>query len=128
MIYLDSSVALAQLLAEERRPPEALASEALVSSRLLAYEIWSRIHALGRARSHGEEVDALLARVELVELSPEVLERALEPFPVPVRTLDGLHLAAADFLRSRGVEVEIATYDRRLAAAAKAIGFSLYAG
>jgi hypothetical protein len=127
LIYLDSSVALAQLLAEQRRPPEALASEELVSSRLLSYEIWTRIHALGHARSHGEEVEALLARVELIELSPEVLGRALEPFPRPVRTLDALHLASADFLRSRGAEIEIATYDLRMAEAATAIGLPLYA-
>lgn len=41
MIYLDTSVALAHLLAEDRRPPEALWDETLVSSRLLEYELWT---------------------------------------------------------------------------------------
>jgi hypothetical protein len=45
VIYLDTSVALAQLLAEDRLPPERLWQETLVSSRLLEYEIWNRIHA-----------------------------------------------------------------------------------
>ncbi len=46
MTYLDASVALAHLLAEDRVPPERLWQENLISSRLLEYEIWTRIHAL----------------------------------------------------------------------------------
>ena len=45
MIYLDTSVALAHLLAEDRSPPESLWDEHLISSRLLEYEIWTRINA-----------------------------------------------------------------------------------
>ena len=41
MIYLDTSVALAHLLAEDRRPPDALWKESLVTSRLLEYELWT---------------------------------------------------------------------------------------
>lgn len=37
MIYLDTSVALAHLLAEDRQPPASLWDETLVSSRLLEY-------------------------------------------------------------------------------------------
>ena len=43
MIYLDSSVALAHLLGEDRRPPGELWSETLVSSRLFEYELWTRV-------------------------------------------------------------------------------------
>ena len=39
MIYLDTSVALAHLLAEDRLPPVSLWHETLVSSRLLEYEL-----------------------------------------------------------------------------------------
>jgi hypothetical protein len=81
MIYLDSSVALAQLLAEDRTPPETLWQEPLVASRLLEYEVWNRLNARGLGRSHGEEARALVGRVALLELLPPVLGRALEPFP-----------------------------------------------
>ena len=37
--------ALAHLLAEDRRPPASLWSETLVASRLLEYEIRTRLHA-----------------------------------------------------------------------------------
>ncbi len=42
-----------------------------------------------------------------------------------VRTLDALHLAAADFLRCQGFVLEFACYDRRLASAAAAMGLAL---
>ncbi len=125
MIYLDTSVALAQLLAEDRRPPDSLWAETLVASRLLEYEMWTRIHARDLGRSHGEAVRLLISRVALIELVPSVLARALEPFPVPVRTLDALHLSAMDFLRARGQVLKIATFDTRLAAAARAMGFEI---
>lgn len=126
MIYLDTSVALAQLLAEDVAPPEKLWQEALISSRLLEYEIWTRIHARKLERSHADEVRDLLGRVALVELSPPVLTRALEPFPKPVRTLDALHLASIDFLRKQGQSVSLASYDNRLIVAARALRFAIY--
>ena len=125
MIYLDTSVALAQLLAEDRAPPSSLWAEPLVASRLLEYEIWTRLNALRLGRSHGEEARALIQRVALVELAPPVLGRALEPFPVPVRTLDALHLASITFLLERGQTVELAAYDNRLLAAAQALGIPI---
>ena len=127
MTYLDSSVALAHLLTEDRVPPERLWQESLISSRLLEYEIWNRIHARKLARSHGDEARALIGRVALIELTPPVLARALEPFPTPVRTLDALHLASMEFLRAQGQVIELASYDERLTAAARELRFSIFA-
>lgn len=126
MIYLDTSVALAHLLAEDRVPPEALWQQPLISSRLIEYEIWTRIHARKLARSHGDEVRALLGRIALVELFSTVLTRALEPFPKPVRTLDSLHLASIDFLRAQGQSIALASYDDRMINAARALHFDVY--
>jgi hypothetical protein len=125
LIYLDTSVALAHLLAEDRQPPESLWSETLVSSRLLEYELWTRVHARKLARSHGEALRLLLGRMALVELARPVLTRALEPFPAPVRTLDALHLASMDFLRAQGQAVSLASYDDRLSAVARRLGVPL---
>ncbi|HYU57739.1 MAG TPA: PIN domain-containing protein [Actinomycetota bacterium] len=126
MIYVDTSVALAQLLAEDRHPSVTFwSSGPFVSSRLLQYEIWTRINAMGLAATHGEDVDQLLAGLAFLELAPAVLARALEPFPVPVRTLDALHLASIEFLRTQGQDVRLATYDGRLSGAAEALGVPL---
>ncbi|HXG04078.1 MAG TPA: PIN domain-containing protein [Candidatus Binatia bacterium] len=122
MIYLDASVALAQLFAEDRIPPTDLWRQSLVASRLLQYEVWVRVHARGLEVPHGEKVRDLLDAVMYVELAPPVLARALDPFPVPVRTLDALHLATMEFLRRHGQPFELASYDTRLVAAARALG------
>ncbi len=126
VIYLDSSAVLAQLLAEDRSPPEALARSSLTSSRLLEYEVWNRIHAHGFTDSHRQATETFFRRLPLIDFSPAVLARALRPFPIAVRTLDGLHLATIEFLHASGEEVELASYDRRLVAAARALGIAIY--
>lgn len=83
MIYLDTSVALAHLLAEDRQPPASLWNETLVSSRLLEYEIWTTLHGRGLANSHSESARLLIGRVGILELTPLVLARALDAFPGP---------------------------------------------
>lgn len=114
MIYVDTSVVLAHLLAEDRRPPATFWQQTLVSSRLLEYETWTRLHARSLAASRSDAAHETLARISLLELAPPVLQRALDPLPIPVRTLDALHLASCDFLRRRGHDVELASYDQRM--------------
>jgi len=125
VIYLDTSVVLAQLLAEDRQPPDTIWSQPLVSSRLLEYEVWTRLHARKLAESHGEAVRSFLARLAFLELAVPVLARALEPWPLPVRTLDALHLASVVFLRGQGQTVLLASYDDRQVAVARALGLEL---
>jgi predicted nucleic acid-binding protein len=124
---LDSSVALAHLLVEERHPPASLWVDMLISSRLLDYEVWCLLHARHLEASHGEAARQLLGRISFVELSPETLGRALEPFPESVRTLDALHLASIEFLRGRRLDVRLATYDRRMTSAASSLAIPLVA-
>ena len=126
MIYLDSSVALAHLFGEGRSPPAALWRQTVSSSRLLEYEIWNRVHARGLTHSHTAEARALLGQVALIELAPQILARALEPFPTPMRTLDALHLASLAHLWGQGQEIALASFDKRLIAGARALGIPLF--
>lgn len=126
MIYLDTSVVLAQLLAEDRRPPAELWDQDLVTSHLTQYEVWTCLHGRALAGSHGDAARSLLARMPFLELSPSVLTRALQPFPTVVRTLDALHLASAVFLRERGLPVALASFDARMVDAASAMSLDLY--
>ena len=89
----------------------------------------ARVRALDTARRaaprrlYGEMARRLLERLAILELAPNVLARAVEPFPAPVRTLDALHLAAIEFLRGRGQTIELASYDERLiSVAARELG------
>jgi uncharacterized protein len=127
LTYVDSSVALAQLYREFRAPAPSFWLGPKVSSRLLAYEVWNRLHAHDRADSHGGMARGLLGGIQLLDLSSGTLSRALEAFPVPVRTLDGLHLATIEFLRGSGEEIELASYDNRLLAGARALGIPVAA-
>ena len=79
------------------------------------------------AQAQSDRASALLVRVDMLDLTERVLARALKPFSIHVRTLDALHLATMEFLRAEGQQIELATYDRRLAVAAGALGIGLYA-
>lgn len=126
MIYLDSSVALAHILSEELQPPDELWVEPVFSSRLLLFEVWSRLHTYGMGESHAEEAGAMCAGITFIDMTPDILRRALDPFPAPVRTLDGMHLATADHLKSGGNIVRLASYDKRMNAVSQALGIDLY--
>jgi hypothetical protein len=87
LVYLDTSVALAHLLAEDVRPPERLWDETLVASRLVEVEAWRRLHALGHGESHGEALGELVAGLALLEPAEPIVRRPREEFPTTVRTL-----------------------------------------
>ena len=127
MIYVDSSVPLARLLFEPRSPAAPFWQERLVSSRVLEYEVWNRVHAYGLISSHAEPARLLLMGIELLEMDRPMLARALEPWPMPLRTLDALHLATVEFLRAQGEQLELASYDNRFLAAARALGIPIAA-
>ena len=128
MIYLDSSVALAHLLAEDHFPAHTLWQHPLVSSRLLECEVWNRINARQLQNSHGEVVRSLINRIAMIEMVPPVLKRALDPYPAPVRTLDAIHLAAMEFIRAQGANVQLASYDERMLGAARLLGIPEWNG
>ena len=127
MIYLDTSVVLARLLKEERSPPDAFWSQPLISSRLLEYEVFNRLHLHTTEPTRIETARLLVDRLSFHGMTPKILARALEPFPVAVRTLDSLHLATMVFLRANSQTIRLASYDKRLTAAAAALGFELAA-
>jgi hypothetical protein len=97
----------------------------LVASSLLEYEVWNRIHAYRLTDTLGENARSVLALVDMVEMTRSVLLRALAPFPTPVRTLDGLHLATAEYLYREDSSLELGSYDEDLKSAATALGIPL---
>jgi PIN domain len=115
---------LAYLLAADRFPSDKLWDEQLVSSRLLECEIWNRINANRLRSSHGEAVRDLIGRFAIIEIVGPVLARALQPFPIAVRTLDAIHLAALEFIRTQKQDVQLASFDDRLVAAARLLGIA----
>lgn len=131
--YVDASVLLRIVLGE----PEPLAvwpSISPVSSELIRVEclrvierarLSLRIGDEQSARHRADVLEALDAFV-LAPVSRPVLERAADPFPTSLRTLDAIHLATAIELRSDFTDLSLATHDHELAIAARAVGFEVY--
>ena len=78
--------------------------------------------AAGRLRIVNDWLEA----IDLVLIRPPVLSRASEPMPMPLGTLDNMHLATALVWRDRvGPLPAIATHDSMLGTAALAFGFDV---
>lgn len=68
----------------------------------------------------------LLGSLTSIAVDDAVLARASDPLPVPVRTLDAIHLATADVLRAQQPDLRVfATHDIELGHAALALGFTV---
>ena len=67
-----------------------------------------------------------IGRIGLLELVSPVLVRVLEPFPIPLRTLDALHLATIVFLQEHGQDTKLASYDERMLKAARKLRIPIY--
>jgi uncharacterized protein len=131
--YVDTS-ALLRIVLREPGALDLRAYEALVSSELIAVESARTIDHLRIQGSLTSEdaaerlrtIREWLEAIELVLLRPPVLSRAAEPMPMPVGTLDAIHLATALLWRDRmGPLPEMATHDTTLGAAARAFGFDV---
>ncbi len=132
--YLDASVVLRLVLGE----PSPLANRqrfaGAVASALTEVESLRTLDRLARMGSLSAdevadrrmELYRLLEQVELVDITRPVLRRASEPFPTPLGTLDAIHLATAIAWRDGQSEpVTMATHDKALGMAARAVGFEV---
>ena len=123
MIYLDTSVALLSLLGQPgadeaaRLIMDAHATEGLVSSCLLT----EMARAAHREHFDIRVVDEFIAGVELVEIGPDVIERA-STLTGELKSLDAIHLATATLLDDPRHPVTVLTHDARLADAARSRG------
>ena len=69
------------------------------------------------------EILTLLGSLELIDLDSQVLNRAAQPMPTAMGTLDAIHLATALLWQeSEGIAVTFATHDQTLARGARAHG------
>jgi predicted nucleic acid-binding protein len=74
---------------------------------------------------HRASVLIALNAFSLAPVSSSILERASDPFPTALGTLDAIHLATALHLREDYPTLAFATHDRQLATAARAVGFEV---
>ena len=129
--YVDASVLLRVALRQPDALPEWRQIQQGVSSALIMTESLRTLDRLRlRAKLSDEEVASrratmlqLVASLELVEIDAVVLDRAAQPMPTELGTLDAIHLATALLWKEMSrLEVTMATHDAALGLAAKAHG------
>jgi uncharacterized protein len=125
-LYLDSS-ALVKLVIREPESDALIAH--LRSHPKRASSALARVEVIRAVRPHGRPAIArareLLRRISLVRLDDALLDSAAELSDLTLRSLDAIHIAAAQAL---GPDLaHIVTYDRRMAAAAQGAGLKLTA-
>jgi predicted nucleic acid-binding protein len=132
--YIDTSALLRIVLREPGALDELRSYDGLVSSELIVVESMRTIDRLRLQGSLTAEeaagrwriVNDWLEAIDLVLIRPPVLSRASEPMPMPLGTLDAMHLATALIWRDRvGPLSAIATHDSMLGTAALAFGFDV---
>ncbi len=137
ILYAESSAVLAWLLAEpEGKQVAAVLRKAahVIVSDLLFVECdraCIRAEALGALTPRpAAAVRARLATVgahwETLRLSPTVIERSRQPFPVePVRSLDAIHLSSALDARANLPGMLVLSLDDRVRRNALKLGFEI---
>ena len=132
--YVDASVLLRIVLGQREKLKQWKSIESGVGSAIVEVEC---LRTLDRFRlrtglsdrelaARREVVFRLTREMEIVEPTGVVLDRASQPFPTPLGTLDAIHLATALLWRERGArELVMATHDTALGTAARACGLTV---
>ncbi len=132
-VYIDSSVLLRVVLGEPDRLESWSRIDQPISSQLIRVEC---LRTIDRARivlglndaavaERRAAVLEVLQTFSLIAVNRAVLQRAAEPFPTTLGSLDAIHLASALLLREHVDGLTIATHDLELGLAAQALGFDV---
>jgi uncharacterized protein len=132
-VYVDSSVILRIVLGEPERLSTWSRIRRAVSSQLVRLEC---LRTIDRARVRLGLDDAEVAErrasvlhvlegIDVVPIDAAVLDRAADPFPTVLGSLDAIHLASALRARSAISDLCLATHDTELGTAARAVGFEV---
>lgn len=132
--YVDASVLLRVALGQPDALPEWRQIDDGVASALVTAECLRTLDRLRhRAKLSDAEVAvrratilALIASLQLVDIDSTVLDRAAQPMPTELGTLDAIHLATAILFNDQSrAKLIMATHDGALALAAQAHGLQV---
>jgi predicted nucleic acid-binding protein len=132
-VYVDSSVLLRVALNEPHTLREWRRISRPLASELIRLECRRTIDRARIRERLSDEVVAqqraavleILDTFDIVPLDTIVLERAAEPFPTLLSSLDAIHLATALLTRLQVEDLRFATHDDELGTAARAMGFEV---
>lgn len=132
--YVDASVILRLALGQPNALPEWSKIQRGISSALITTESLRTLDRL-RLRAKLSDVEvatrrgailSMTASLELVEVDAAILDRASQPMPTELGTLDAVHLATALLWKEMmATQITMATHDEALGLSAKAHGLSV---
>ena len=131
--YIDSSVVLRLVLGQGSALREWRTVDRGVASALVEVESLRTLDRLrlaeglaeGDLAERREAVYRLVETMDVVEPTRPILNRAAQPLPVTLGTLDAIHLATALAWReANDTDLTLATHDAQLSAAARALGLA----
>lgn len=132
--YVDASVLLRVALGQPDVLPEWPRIERGVSSALALTESLRTLDRLrlrvnianAEVATRRAKILEIVASLELVEVDAVVLDRAAQPMPTELGTLDAIHLATALLWKEMTrVNLVMATHDSALAIGARAYGLNV---
>jgi predicted nucleic acid-binding protein len=132
--YVDSSVLLRLVLRQASALKEWSSVDEGVTSALTQVECLRTLDRLRIVESISDQVLAslreaifgLLATLSVIDVAGAVLDRAAQPLPTALGTLDAIHLATAQLWRERtAADLTMATHDAALATAARSLGMPI---
>lgn len=132
--YVDSSVLLRLALGQLNALPEWRQIDRGVSSALISTESLRTLDRV-RIRANLSDIEVatrratilnLIDSLELIEVDSTVLDRAAQPMPTELGTLDAIHLASALLWKdTMSIDPVMATHDGALGLAAQAHGLKV---
>ena len=133
-VYVDASVVLRRVLSQPGAITNGGTLDPGIASELVPLECLRTLDRLRLAGRLPDEHTALarrgvmqtIAALTIVRIDPVVLDLAARALPVPLGSLDAIHLATALLWRdAEDPETIVATHDRALGTAARAFGLEV---
>ncbi len=122
LAYMDSSALVKLVVAEDETSAleaDLAGRDGIVASALVVVECGRAVRRAGNRRVL-QRAKEVLEAVYLIDLSTPLLEEAASLKPSSIRSLDAIHIATA--LSVDEPELDVITYDARMAEAARANG------
>jgi hypothetical protein len=132
--YLDSSVVLRIVFGEKKPLRITRDLQYTISSEILKIECFRTVDRMRHHLSLSDDVVAeryallhqALQTIRFVKLDDSIIERASQPFPTVVKSLDAIHLSTAVIWKHHeGAPVTFLTHGEKQGKTARALGFEV---
>jgi predicted nucleic acid-binding protein len=132
--YIDSSIVLRIIFGENERLLAPKNLRTTIASEILKIECFRTLERIRMSLKLDEKeflertllLNQALRTIRFIRFSPAILERACQPYPVTLKSLDAIHLSTALVWKQwKKSELAFLTHDEQLGKAATAMNFTV---